>query len=83
MQAGQWQHAAEEARKPDWPVAPAASAAGGSAAERANGDIPHWLATVLATYGIQAPSLSALAAALLGAGPTGGRCPVRLDVDPG
>jgi len=39
--------------------------------------------TVLATYGIQPPSLVALAAVLLGDAPAGGRCPVRPAVDPG
>jgi len=34
--------------------------------------------TVLATYGIQAPSLSALTAALLGGAPISGRLPVRV-----
>ena len=34
--------------------------------------------TVIATYGIQEPSLDALAAALAGDAPSSGRCPVRL-----
>jgi hypothetical protein len=38
--------------------------------------------TVIATYGIGAPTLAALTAALLGGAPIGGRCPVRSAVDP-
>jgi hypothetical protein len=36
------------------------------------------IGTVLATYGIQAPTLVALAGALSGEGPISGRLPVRL-----
>jgi beta-N-acetylhexosaminidase len=36
------------------------------------------IGTVLATYGIQAPSLAALCEALVGAAPITGRVPVRL-----
>jgi beta-N-acetylhexosaminidase len=36
------------------------------------------LETVLATYGIQAPTLAALATVLVGAGPTTGRLPVAV-----
>jgi beta-N-acetylhexosaminidase len=36
------------------------------------------LGTVLATYGVQAPTLAALATVLVGAGPTTGRLPVAV-----
>jgi beta-N-acetylhexosaminidase len=41
-------------------------------------DAYHEVGTVLATYGIQPPTLAALAAALLGASEISGRCPVRV-----